>query len=68
LKGAQGRSSVTFTVTDPATGKVAGTCKAPVGTDVGYNSTTTVSCTIGDLNTQQLNAAQVTATVDSPAG
>jgi hypothetical protein len=68
LKGAQGRSSVTFTVTDPATGKVAGTCKAPVGTDVGYNSTTTVSCTMGDLNTQQLNAAKVTATVDGPAG
>jgi hypothetical protein len=68
LKGAQGRSSVTFTVTDPASGKVAGTCKAPVGTDVGHNSTMTVSCTISDLNTQQLNAAKVTATVDSLPG
>jgi hypothetical protein len=34
--------------------------------DVGYNSTTTARCTIAELNTQQLNAATVTATVENP--
>jgi hypothetical protein len=65
LKGALGNSTVTFTVTDPATAKVASTCKAAVGPDVGYNATTVVTCTIGDLNSKQ--AATVTATVETPA-
>jgi hypothetical protein len=66
MSGARSPSIVTFTVTEPASGKVAGSCKAQVAPDVGYNSTTSVSCTISDLNMQQLNAATVTATVDNP--
>lgn len=66
MSGARAPSTVTFNVTDPVSGKVAGSCKAQIGPDVGYNSTTSASCTIGDLNTQQLNAASVTATVDNP--
>jgi hypothetical protein len=66
MSGARSQSTVTFTVTDSASGRVAGSCKVQVLTDVGYNSTTTVSCTASDLNTQQLNAATVTATVDNP--
>jgi hypothetical protein len=64
--GARAPSVVTFTVTDPAIGGVAGSCKAQVVPDVGYNSTTSAGCTIADLNTQKLNAATVTATVDNP--
>jgi hypothetical protein len=64
--GARAPSTVTFTVTDPATGKTAGSCKVQVVPDVGYNSTTSAGCTIADLNTQQLNAATVTATVTNP--
>lgn len=65
-QSAKGPSTVTFTVTDPASGRVAGACKAQVTPDVGYNSTITAACTIGELNPQQLNAATVTATVDNP--
>jgi hypothetical protein len=57
---------VTFTVTDPAIGGVAGSCKVQVVPDVGYNGTTTAGCIIPGLNTQKLNAATVTATVDNP--
>jgi hypothetical protein len=64
--GARGPSTVTFTVTDPASGRIAGSCKVQVVPDVGYNSTTTARCTIAELNTQQLNAATVTATVENP--
>jgi hypothetical protein len=66
MSGARSPSVVTITVAEPATGKVAGSCKAQIVPDVGYNSTTNVSCTISDLNTQPLNAATVTATVDNP--
>jgi hypothetical protein len=66
MSGARAPSVVTFTVTDPASGRVAGACKVQVAPDVGYNSTTTAGCTIADLNTQQLNAATVTAAVDNP--
>lgn len=66
MSGARAPSVVTFTVTDPASGRVAGACKVQVAPDVGYNSTTTAGCTIADLNTQQFNAATVTATVDNP--
>ena len=66
MSGARTPSVVTFTVSDPASGGVAGSCKVEVAPDVGYNSTTTVGCTIGDLNLQQLSAATVTATVDNP--
>lgn len=63
--GARAPSVVTSTVTDPASGRVAGSCKAQIAPDVGYNATTTAGCAIADLNSQ-LNAGTVTATVDNP--
>lgn len=66
LSAAQGPSSVTFTMTDPATGKVVGTCQTEVRPDVGYNSTTTAACTIGGVNGGQVNSALVTAVADNP--
>ena len=66
LSAAQAMSSVTFTMTDPATGKVVGTCQAQVMPDVGYNSTTTVGCTIAGVSGGQVNAAVVTAVADNP--
>jgi len=64
--GALAPSTVTFTMTDPASGKVLGTCQAQVQPDVGYNSTTTVGCAMGGVNGQQVSAAVVTATADNP--
>jgi hypothetical protein len=64
--GALGPSSVTFTVTGAVSSQVIGTCSAQVQPDVGYNSTTTVSCTIAGLNGQVDNAATVTATPANP--
>jgi hypothetical protein len=66
MTGAQGPSSVTFTITDPATRKALGTCQALVQPDVGFNSTTRVACTMAGLNGQQVNAAIVTATAENP--
>lgn len=63
---AKAPSSVAFTVTDAASGNPVGTCSATVAPDVGYNATTSVSCTIGNLDVQNLNAALVAATVDNP--
>ena len=63
--GASGPSVVTFTLTAAISGSVLGTCQAFVAPDVGYNGTTTVSCTI-NVATQPENAAVVTATVDNP--
>jgi len=63
--GAQAPSTVTFTLTDSATGAAAGSCQATVTPDVGYNATTTVSCTIA-LNGPPPNAATVTATPANP--
>ena len=40
-----------------------GSCTAKIQPDVGFNSTTTVSCTITG---QATNAAVVTATADNP--
>jgi hypothetical protein len=37
-----------------------------VQTDVGYNSTTTVGCTIAGVSGGQVNAAVVTAVADNP--
>ena len=56
-------STVTFTMTDPASGQVLGSCLATVQPDVGYNSTTTVSCM---LDAAARSAAVVTATADNP--
>lgn len=64
--GATGPSTVAFVVTDAASGKMVGGCNVQVTPDVGYNATTTASCTVGDLNGEQLNAAMVTVTVENP--
>lgn len=56
-------STVTFTMSDPASKQTLGTCQAKVQPDVGYNSTTTVSCTV---SAQAVNAAVITATADNP--
>jgi hypothetical protein len=63
LTGARAPSTVAFTMTDPATKQVIGTCTATVQPDVGYNSTTTASCTITG---RPVNAAVITATADNP--
>lgn len=63
--GAQAPSTVTFTLTDSATGATAGSCQATVTPDVGYNATTTVACTIA-LSGSPPNAATVTATPSNP--
>ncbi len=56
-------STVTFTMTDPATGKALGTCRGTVQPDVGYNSSTTASCT---LSAAAVNGAVVTVVADNP--
>jgi len=61
--GARAPSTVTFTMTDPISKQALGTCTATVESDVGYNSSTTVSCTI---NAKPVNGAVVTATVENP--
>jgi len=65
MRPAKGTSIITFTMTDAATGRVIGSCQAPVQPDVGFNSTTNVSCTIGGLSGAP-NAAIVTASADNP--
>jgi hypothetical protein len=60
------RSTVTFTMTDSVSNRVLGTCPVQVTPDVGYNATTTVTCTFANLDIQQANAATVTATADNP--
>jgi len=63
ITGAQAPSTVTFTLS--YAGTVLGACQAVVSPDVGYNATTTVSCTIvftGSVDT----SAVVTATADNP--
>ena len=56
-------STVTFTMSDPATKQALGTCQATVQPDVGYNATTTASCVIA---TSPVNAAVVTAVANNP--
>jgi hypothetical protein len=63
---ARAPSTVLFVMTDAATRQVLGTCQAVVQPDVGYNSTTRVGCTMAGVNSQQVNAATVTATTDNP--
>lgn len=65
LNGAAAPSTVTFTMTDPATNQVLGSCQVPVVPDVAYNSTATVICTI-TLTAAPPNAATVTATAKNP--
>ncbi len=66
MSGAKAPSTVTFSVTDTASNNVVGGCQAQVNADVGYNATMTVACTVSGLNSQQENAALVTATADNP--
>jgi hypothetical protein len=61
--GAKAHSTVTFTMTDPISKQALGTCSATVEFDVGYNSSSTVSCTI---EARPVNGAVVTASVDNP--
>ena len=63
---AQAPSTITFTMADPATSNVLGSCTIAVQPDVAYNSVTTASCTIGGVNGADHNAAVVTATADNP--
>jgi hypothetical protein len=60
---ARAPSTVTFTMRAAGSSTPIGSCSATVQPDVGYNSTTTVSCTIGG---QPVNAATVTAVADNP--
>ena len=60
---ARAPSTITFTMTDPVTKQVLGTCQTTIQPDVAYNSTTTASCTI---SARPVNAAVVTATTDNP--
>jgi hypothetical protein len=53
-------------MTDSVSKRVLGTCSTQVTPDVGYNATTTVTCTFANLDIQQANAATVTATADNP--
>jgi hypothetical protein len=66
MTAAVAKSTVTFTMTDSVSKRVLGTCSAQVSPDIGYNATTTVTCTFANLDLQQANAATVTATADNP--
>jgi hypothetical protein len=64
--GALAPSKVTFTMTDPATSTVLGSCMTDVKPDVSYNATTKASCTIDGVNGLDQNAALVTAVAVNP--
>ena len=64
VAGAKAPSTVTFTMTNTTTNAAIGGCSVPVVPDVGYNSTTTVTCTI--TPTQPANAAIVSAIATNP--
>jgi hypothetical protein len=64
--GAHAPSTVKFTMTDPQTTTVLGTCQVMVQPDVGHSATTTASCTIAGVNGVDHNAAVVTAAADNP--
>jgi len=66
IQNAQAPSTITFTMTGTASGEVLGSCQAQVKPNVGYNATTTVACSIGNVNSQNVNSATVTATADNP--
>ena len=65
MTGAQGPSIITFTMTALASRQVVATCRTPVRPDVGYNATTTVTCTFDDLGGQHGNALSITAVADN---
>ena len=64
--GAKAPSTVTFTMTDPQTNEVLGTCTATVQPDVVHSAPTNVTCTITGVNGGDHNAAVVTAAADNP--
>ncbi len=66
LLHARAPSTITFTMTDTASRQLLGSCQTQVVPDVGYNATTSVTCTIDNVPAQQSNAATVTATPDNP--
>jgi hypothetical protein len=66
MSGATAPSTISFALTDSASGHVLSRCQSQVKPDVGYNATTSVSCNLGDPNAQQVSAATVTATADNP--
>jgi hypothetical protein len=61
--GARAPSTVTFDMTDLASGASSGSCTATIAPDVGYTATTTVSCTVSGVD---FGAAKVTATPTNP--
>jgi hypothetical protein len=63
--GALAPSTITFTMTDAASGSALAQCSAQVSPDVGYNGITTVSCTMSTTSGAP-NAAIVTATANNP--
>jgi hypothetical protein len=65
-RAARAPSTITFTLVDAASKRAVGSCQVQVQPDVGYNATTTVSCTISGVSGQQVNAATITATPDNP--
>lgn len=65
-QNASAPSTITFTMSDAASRRIVGTCQVQVAPDVGYNATTTATCTMSALTGQQVNAATVTATADNP--
>jgi hypothetical protein len=65
---ARAPSTITFTMIDAASKRTVGSCQVQVQPDVGYNATTTVSCTISRVSGQSVNAAIVSATPDNPGG
>ncbi|MDQ6919736.1 MAG: hypothetical protein M3Z98_10305 [Candidatus Dormibacteraeota bacterium] len=65
-QGARAPSTVTFKMTDTASGYVLGSCQARIQPDVGYNATATISCTISVSTSLSYNAATITATPDNP--
>ncbi len=67
-RAARAPSTVTFTMVDAATKRAVGSCQVQVQPDVGYNATTSESCTISGVSGQTVNAATVTAAADNPGG
>jgi hypothetical protein len=63
LATARAPSTVTFTMSDPVSDQVLGTCIAVIQSDVGFNVSTTVSC---EISTQPVNGANVVAVARNP--
>jgi hypothetical protein len=64
--GAKGPSSVIFTMSDPATNNAVGSCTVQIAPDIGYNATTTVSCSINVPSGQSIDSVIITAKPDNP--